>query len=114
MGFIHNSFGLNNFKMIKETSKAVEFKNIVNDEVIYLLPNKEITIVLNPKKIEKNKDLKEKSTGLNHNTAFLEFPKREHTGNGPICYGYSYKFQSVDELGVFLYEFNNTRFDLEN
>ncbi|MDQ0970341.1 hypothetical protein QFZ31_000219 [Neobacillus niacini] len=49
----------------------------------------------------------EKSTGLNHHTSFLEFPKREHTGNGPICYGYAYKFQSNDELDVFLRKLNN-------
>lgn len=107
MGNTQNTFGLNKFKTMKETSKAVEFKNIVSDEVIYLLPNKEITIVLNPKTVEGNKVLEEKSTGLNHNTAFLEFPKREHTGNGPICYGYAYKFQSDDELDVFLGELNN-------
>lgn len=107
MGNIQNIFGLNNFKTMKETSKAVEFKNIVNNEVIYLLLNKEITIVLNPKTVEGNKELSEKSTGLNHNTSFLEFPKREHTGNGPIRYGYAYKFQSHDELDGFLRELNN-------
>ena len=106
MGNVQNTFGLNNFKTMKETSKAVEFKHIVNDEVIYLLPNKEITIVLNPKTVEENKSLEEKSTGLNHNTAFLAFPKREHTGSGSICYGYAFKFQSDDELGVFLRELN--------
>ncbi|RBP90745.1 hypothetical protein DFO70_109252 [Cytobacillus firmus] len=45
MGNIHNTFGINKFKTMKETPKAVEFKNIVNNEVIYLLPNKEITII---------------------------------------------------------------------
>lgn len=107
MGNVQNTFGLNNFKTMKETSKAVEFINIVNDEVIYLLPNKEITIVLNPKTVGVNKVLEEKSTGLNHNTAFLKFPKRDHTGNGPICYGHAYKFQSDEELNVFLRELNN-------
>ncbi|MDQ0970342.1 hypothetical protein QFZ31_000220 [Neobacillus niacini] len=56
MGNIQNTFGLNNFKTMKETSKAVEFKNIVNNEVIYLLPNKEITIVLNPKRLKQIKN----------------------------------------------------------
>ncbi|WP_281177022.1 hypothetical protein [Neobacillus massiliamazoniensis] len=41
---------------MKKTSKAVEFKNIVNDEVIYLLPNKEITIVLIQKQLKKIKN----------------------------------------------------------
>lgn len=107
MGNIQNTFGLNQFKTMKETSKAVEFKNVANDEVIYLLPNKEITIVLDPRTVEKNKELEEKSTGFNHNTAFIKFPKREHTGNGTIHYGYAYKFQSNDELDVFLRELNN-------
>ena len=52
MGNIQNTFGLNNFKTIKETTKSIEFKNIKSDEVVYLLPNKEITIVLNPKTVE--------------------------------------------------------------
>ena len=60
MGNTQNTFGLNNFKTMKETSKAVEFKNIVNDEVIYLLPNKELTIVLNPKTVEGNEELRRK------------------------------------------------------
>ena len=107
MSNVQNTFGLNKFKTMKETSKAVEFRNIETDEVIYLLPNKEITIVLDPKTVEKNIELEEKSTGFNHNTAFLEFPKREHTGNGPIRYGYAYKFQTDDELDVFLREVNN-------
>ncbi|WP_282140399.1 hypothetical protein [Cytobacillus oceanisediminis] len=107
MGNIHNTFGLNKFKTMKETPKAIEFKNIVNNEVIYLLPNKEITIVLNPKTVEGKNELKEKSTGLRHSTALREFPKREHTGNEPICYGYAYKFTSDDELDVFLGELNN-------
>ena len=109
MGNIQNTFGLNNFKTMKETSKAVEFKNIVNDEIIYLLPNKEITIVLNPETVKENKELEEKSTGLNHSTAFRKFPKKDHTGNGPICYGYAYKFKSYDELDVFLRELNNNK-----
>ena len=44
MGNVQNTFGLNNFKTMKETSKAVEFINIVNDEVIYLLPIKRLLL----------------------------------------------------------------------
>jgi hypothetical protein len=107
MGNIQNTFGLNNFKTMKETSKSVEFKNIKNDEIIYLLPNKEITIVLNPKTVVENKELEGQAKGLVHNTSFLKFPKKEHTGNGPICYGYAFKFQSDDELDIFLRKLNN-------
>lgn len=106
MGNIHNTFGLNKFKTMKETSKGVEFKHIVNDEIIYLLSNKEITLVLNPKTVEGNKRLEEKSTGLRHSTALREFPKREHTGIEPISYGYAYKFLSEEELDAFLGELN--------
>ncbi|WP_226619098.1 hypothetical protein [Cytobacillus firmus] len=110
MGNIHNTFGLNKFKTMKETSKGVEFKHVGNGEVIYLLPNKEITIVLNPETVEGNKKLEEKSTGMRHSTVLREFPKREHTGNEPISYGYAYKFLYEDELDAFLDELNTPSF----
>ena len=107
MGNVQNTFGLNNFKTIKENSKSVEFKHIVSEEVVYLLPNKEITIVLNPKTVEGKEDLEKKSHGLLHNTSFSQFPKRINTGKESISYGYAYKFQSDDELNTFLHELNN-------
>ena len=107
MGNIQNTFGLNNFKTIKENQKSVEFKNILTEEVVYLLPNKEITIVLNPKTVEGKEELEQKSHGLLHNTSFTQFPKKMNAGKGSICYGYAYKFQSDEELNTFLHELNN-------
>ena len=107
MGNIQNTFGLNNFKTIKETTKAVEFKNILSGEVVYLLPNKEITIVLNPKMVEGTEEIEKKSHGLIHNTSFSQFPKKNNTGKESICYGYAFKFQSGDELSAFLHEVNS-------
>ena len=107
MGNIQNTFGLNNFKTIKETTKSVEFKNMISDEVVYLLPNKEITIVLNPKTVEGNEELDKKSNGLIHNTSFSQFPKKINAGKESICYGYAYKFNSDDELSAFLHQLNS-------
>ena len=107
MGNIQNTFGLNNFKTIKETTKSVEFKNMISDEVVYLLNNKEITIVLNPKTVEGNEELDKKSNGLIHNTSFSQFPKKINSGKESICYGYAYKFKSDDELSEFLHQLNS-------
>ena len=107
MGNIQNTFGLNNFKMIKETTKSVEFKNLISDEVVYLLPNKEITIVLNPKTVEGTEELGKNTIGLLHNTSFSQFPKKINTGKESICYGYAFKFQTDDELSAFLQQLNS-------
>lgn len=107
MGNIQNTFGLNNFKTIKETTKSVEFKNMISEEVVYLLPNKEITIVLNPKTVEGTEELGKKSTGLLHNTSFSQFPKKMNAGKEAICYGYAYKFNTADELSAFLHQLNS-------
>ena len=97
MGNIQNTFGLNNFKTIKETTKSVEFKNMKSDEVVYLLPNKEITIVLNPRTVEGAEELEKNSNGLLHNTSFSQFPKTINAGTESICSCYAYKFKSDDE-----------------
>jgi hypothetical protein len=107
MGNIQNTFGLNNFKTIKETTKSVEFKNMISEEVVYLLPNKEITIVLNPKTVEGTEELEKKSNGLLHNTSFSQFPKKINAGKESICYGYAFKFQTDDELSAFLHQLNS-------
>lgn len=91
-----------NYMLTHETTKGLEFENKRTGEVIYLLPNVETTIVLNPKTIEGNAVLKEKVIGLSHSTALKQFSKRKHTGKDPIHYGYSIKFQSPEELGSFL------------
>ncbi|AST93489.1 hypothetical protein BC6307_20560 [Sutcliffiella cohnii] len=95
-------FQLNNYKVSKQSTKSTEFEHNETGEVIYLLPNKELTIILDPKKIEGNSMLEEKTSGLIHNTSFNAFPKRKHTGKELIQYGYGFKFQSEEELQSFL------------
>ncbi|MGG2063229.1 hypothetical protein [Bacillus sp. S14(2024)] len=73
-------FNENNYKLTKETSKAVEYENIQSKEVIYLLHNIEISIVLNPNTVENNSSLISKSIGKYHSTALRQFPKRKNKG----------------------------------
>lgn len=94
------------FTVKQETTKAIEFENEHTKELAYLLPYKEITVVLNPSTVENYFLLKSASKGLTHSTALKRFPKRINTGETPITYGYSFKFQSVEELSSFLREFN--------
>lgn len=42
------------YKMTKESSKSTEFQNTRTREIIYLLPNKELTLVLSPRVVEGN------------------------------------------------------------
>jgi hypothetical protein len=99
---LHTLFKENNFKLTNETSKATEFENIESKEVVYLLPNNELTLVVNPKVVEGNEELEEKAEKKYHSTALRHFPKRKHTGKTLMNYGYSFKFQSNEELSSFL------------
>jgi hypothetical protein len=94
------------FIVKQETTKAIEFENVHTKELAYLLPYKEITVALNPTTVENYFLLKSTAKGLTHSTALKKFPKRINTGENPITYGYSFKFQSVEELSSFLREFN--------
>lgn len=104
-GLLYGIFSENNFKLTNETAKAAEFENMKNNEVVYLLPNKEITIVLNPNTIENHSNLK--SDADHHNTAFRKFPKKIKNGKTPTNYGYAFKFKTEDELNSFLKSLNN-------
>jgi hypothetical protein len=101
------AFKGNNFKVTKETTKGNEFENVVTKEVVYLMPTVELSIILNPKTVERNSWLQNKAHGLYHSTALTQFPKRKHTGKSPIYYGYSFKFQTTEELSSFLSELNS-------
>ena len=90
------------FQVTRETVKSIEFEHVTNGKIVYLLPNQELTIVLHPKTVEKNHALHNLSFGFNHNSSFKNFPKRKNTGTELIHYGYSFKFQSTEELGRFL------------
>ncbi|WP_078550038.1 hypothetical protein [Litchfieldia alkalitelluris] len=97
-------FNINSFLFTKETSKAIEFRHIHNKEVIYLLRNKEISIVLNPDTIKET--LIDTSQKKYHSTALSKFPKELHTGKEPIHFGYLFKFENSEELNTFLRELN--------
>ncbi|MED1864175.1 hypothetical protein P4V41_11990 [Fictibacillus nanhaiensis] len=99
-------FEENEFKLTKETSKAIEYENIHTKDVIYLLPNKEISIVLHPETVEQNDGLKKRSNGVFNSTALSLFPKRINKGQNPITYGYSFKFKTESELNAFLAAIN--------
>ncbi|WP_456272399.1 hypothetical protein [Bacillus sp. AK031] len=99
-------FKLHNFVVKHETAKAVEFENPHTKELVYLLPYKEISLALNPSTVENSILLRNMAKGLTHSTALKNYPKRKNTGETPIAYGYSFKFQSADELSSFLGELN--------
>jgi hypothetical protein len=99
-------FKVHNFEVKAKTTKAIEFENVDTKELIYLQPNKEMTLVLHPETVENSLLLKNMAKGLTHSTALKNFPKRKNTGETPIPYGYSFKFQSAEELSVFLGELN--------
>ncbi|MGD6900461.1 hypothetical protein [Bacillus infantis] len=95
-----------NFTIIQETTKAIGFESLNTKELIYLLPYKEITVALNPATVENYFLLKNAAKGFIHSTALKKFPKRINSGETPIPYGYSFKFESFEELSSFLREFN--------
>ncbi|PGY09123.1 hypothetical protein [Bacillus sp. AFS031507] len=103
---LYKIFTNNHFELKKETTKAVEFEKNESKEKVYLLPTKEISIVLSPETVEGDISLIDKSKKLYHNTSLNQFPKRKNKGKNPIHYGYSFKFQSEDELDTFLKNFN--------
>ncbi|MDM5186853.1 DUF4145 domain-containing protein [Bacillus sp. DX4.1] len=102
---LSNVFLKNNFHLTNKTVKATEFENINNKEVIYLLPNQEITIVINPITVENDSSFK--SEHDRNSTAFKKFPKQMKNGKKPINYGYSFKFQTEAELDFFLNRLGN-------
>ncbi|GGD12934.1 hypothetical protein [Pontibacillus salipaludis] len=92
----------NGYKVVKKTTKSIEIEDARTGEVAYVLPYKEMTLALNPKTVEADQELIDKSEGLTHNTSFLQFPKRQNTGKSLIQYGYAFKFQSSEEAVSFL------------
>ncbi|MCK1981374.1 MULTISPECIES: DUF4145 domain-containing protein [Peribacillus] len=98
-------FVKNNFRLTKKTKKATEFEHIKNREVLYLMANKNINIVLNPKTVENNQSFiggKE-----SHSTALTRFPKKIKNGKTPTSYGYAFKLKTEEELGAFLKSLND-------
>lgn len=93
----------NHFKVTKESSKSTEFQHTKTRDIIYLLNSKGLTLVLSPRVVEGNERLEETSKMV-HNTSFRHYPKRKNKGETEISYGYSFKFQSEDELVCFIQE----------
>ncbi|AIY83594.1 hypothetical protein U729_738 [Clostridium baratii str. Sullivan] len=100
MSRLEHVFYLNYFKLVNKTTKGTEFKGERNGEVVYLIPNKTISIVLDPNTI--SEELRLKSDGIYHSTVLKRFPKRLNTGESEITYGYSFKFDTERELNDFL------------
>ncbi|WMX54802.1 DUF4145 domain-containing protein [Peribacillus sp. R9-11] len=105
MTSLERIFARNNFKLTKKTKKATEFEHTKNGEVLYLMANKEISIVLNPNTVENNLSLK--GGEESHSTALTQFPKEIHNGKKPISYGYAFKFKTEGELDAFLKSLND-------
>ncbi|MEV5037778.1 DUF4145 domain-containing protein [Peribacillus frigoritolerans] len=97
---IDRIFVRNNFKLTKKTKKATEFEHTKNGEVLYLMANKDISIVLNPKTVENTQIFN--GGKESHSTALTRFPKKIKNGKTPTSYGYAFKFKTEEELDAFL------------
>lgn len=95
----------NNYFITFETRKVVEFKHKLSNGIVYLLDNRETSIVLHPEFVEKNEELKSKGK-VRSSTALKHFPKKINKGDNPISYGYMYVFEAEDELNLFLAKIN--------
>lgn len=69
---LFNTFEKNNFDWINETTKAAHFEHKKTKEIVYLLENKQISIVLNPDTIDENLIAEGKPR---YSTALRMFPK---------------------------------------
>ena len=97
-------FDKHKFKLNHPTKKAIEFEHRITKEIVYLLPNKLTTIVLHPDTAKEKFEIPDKPS---HNTALRSFPKAINKGKIPTNFGYSFKFQSEEELDDFLHKLNN-------
>ncbi|MBZ6484299.1 DUF4145 domain-containing protein [Priestia aryabhattai] len=97
-------FDKHKFKLNHSTKKAIEFEHRITKEIVYLLPNKLTTIVLHPDTAKEKFEIPDKPS---HNTALRSFPKAINKGKTPTNFGYSFKFQSEEELDDFLCKLNN-------
>jgi hypothetical protein len=80
--------------------KVAEFQHQENKEIVYYLPTKkQTTIVLHPDTAKRNFKIPDEPS---HSTALRRFPKEIKGGKTPTNYGYSYKFDTADELNDFL------------
>ena len=101
---IHRIFTENGFVLTNKTKKAAEFEHTINKEIIYLLPNKLLTIVLHPDTAKKNFEISDEPS---HSTALRRFPKGIKNGKTPTNFGYAFKFRKEEELNDFLSKLSN-------
>lgn len=101
---IYKIFTENNFTLINKTKKAAEFEHIISKEIVYLLPNKVITIVLHPDTVKGHFKIPDKPS---HSTALRRFPKGINNGKTPTNFGYPFKFERERELNDFLSKISN-------
>ncbi|MGG0386972.1 hypothetical protein ABEZ76_03265 [Priestia megaterium] len=101
---LHHIFEIHNFELTNETTKGLEYKHQETEDIVYLLPTKEINLAVSP--LSFDVDLSQ-SDGKIHSTALKHFPKRLNGGKQPISFGYSFKFSTEEALSDFLHTFNN-------
>ncbi|MBY0061273.1 MULTISPECIES: DUF4145 domain-containing protein [Priestia] len=97
-------FDKHKFDVNHQTKKAVEFEHRITKEIVYLLANKLTTIVLHPDTAKEKFEILDKPS---HSTALRRFPKTINNGKTPTNFGYSFKFQSEEELDIFLHKLND-------
>ncbi|MEW4265865.1 hypothetical protein Q0N30_19455 [Priestia megaterium] len=101
---LRHIFEIHNFQLTNETTKGLEYKHQETEDIIYLLPTKEINLAVSP--LSFDIDLSQ-SDGKIHSTALKHFPKRLNGGKQPISFGYSFKFSTEEALSDFLHMLNN-------
>lgn len=99
---LQQAFEKNNFTLTSRTKKAAEFEHTITKEIVYLLPRKQLTIVLHPETSIKHFEVTEDPK---HSTALRRFPKRIKNGQTPTNYGYQFLFKGAEELEEFLTTF---------
>ncbi len=92
-------FADHHFTLTNKSKKAAEFENSTNKVVVYLLPNRRLTIVLHPETAKSQFGVDGKPY---HNTALRRFPKEMNNGKIPTNCGYPFTFEGAEELNDFL------------
>jgi uncharacterized protein YacL (UPF0231 family) len=93
------------FNRTNVTKKAAEFKHEEYEEFVYLLDNVTPTIAIHPSLIEQSKMLLELPNKPIKSTALRRFPKKEEDGKLKSNLGYTYTFQTKNELEALLLRF---------
>ncbi|MCA1055724.1 DUF4145 domain-containing protein [Rossellomorea aquimaris] len=100
---VYSAFNDADFVVVNKTKKAAEFEHKLNKQIVYLLPNKQTTVVVHPETAASHFDLPEKPS---YSTALRRFPKSGDNRKTPISYGYSFKFDDTEGLRQFLMNFS--------